>query len=133
MDIERAVTASLLGDVEERDGGFIARCSFAPDFAGFGGHFPGRPICPAVAQVAAAVRVVERGLGRRLRLTGLSGAKFLLPIGPDTPVTLRCAPRPGAEGLAFDVRIAGDAGPVASFLLLLAEAASGPLRRTVNP
>lgn len=118
--IDRAVAMTLEGEVERTPEGFAGRFRLPDDFLGFSGHFPGFPVCPAVVQLAAAESVIERGLGRPLRLVGADSAKFLSPLGPGLPVEVRCAERAGAEGIVYDVRMTADSGPVSSFVLRLA-------------
>jgi 3-hydroxymyristoyl/3-hydroxydecanoyl-(acyl carrier protein) dehydratase len=63
----------------------------AADHPAFDGHFPGRPVLPGVALLAA---VLEAGAGepRLAECIGsaprLSVAKFLAPVGPGASLTL---------------------------------------------
>ncbi len=52
------------------------------------GHFPGRPLVPAVLLLNCVVRALRERLGG-LRLTTLQGAKFLLPVLPEARVDLQ--------------------------------------------
>jgi 3-hydroxyacyl-[acyl-carrier-protein] dehydratase len=74
---------------------------FAPDFLGFGGHFPGAPVLPAAVQLMLGRHVLERWRGQACRLVGLSQAKFLKRIGPDERVLVACRllPLPPLAGL----------------------------------
>ncbi|MFI4978851.1 MAG: 3-hydroxyacyl-ACP dehydratase FabZ family protein [Nevskiales bacterium] len=51
------------------------------------GHFPGRPVVPAVLLLELAVTALREQLGP-LRISGAPGAKFLLPVLPDQPLIL---------------------------------------------
>jgi len=118
--IDQALAKAIEGEVERTPEGFAGRFRLPDDFPGFSGHFPGFPICPAVAQLAAATLLVERGLGRPLRLLGADSAKFLAPLGPGLPVEVRLTECAGAGTLVYDVRMTADSGTVSSFVLRLA-------------
>ena len=76
--------------------------SIPADHPAFAGHFPGRPIVPAVVLLAEALAAIEgESSGVRGPLT-LTNAKFLLPVGPDTPLTL--SHRATANGWQFEIR-----------------------------
>ena len=60
---------------------------FAADSAVFAGHFPGHPVLPAVVQVLM-VQVVLEEIGQPAQLASVPQAKFLTPLGPDTPIML---------------------------------------------
>lgn len=63
---------------------------FSGDEEFFLGHFPGNPVLPATVQIAAALRIGERLLGRTLKLVEVTRAKFTSPAGPghDLRITL---------------------------------------------
>lgn len=75
-------------------GAFSAQCLFPEDFAGFKGHFPGRPILPGVCLIQAALAALESRLGRPVRLTRVVSAKWLAPVPPDKTLDLACEERP---------------------------------------
>jgi len=72
----------------------------------FDGHFPGRPILPAVALLAEVMDALERATGTESRDWKLESAKFASPVGPGTRLAIR-----GHEGSSgrvhFEIR-AGD-------------------------
>ena len=58
-DLTAAIRAAAVGDIERRaDGSIRQRYVFNADFPGFSGHFPGRPILPAVVQIMATTLLV---------------------------------------------------------------------------
>lgn len=61
------------------------------DHPAFDGHFPGRPVLPAVLLLGFVIDAAERGLGRQLAIAGLPWAKFLAPLlpGDNAAVSLR--------------------------------------------
>jgi hypothetical protein len=69
---------------------------FPSSFAGFGGHFPGNPLLPAVLQLAAARYGAGRLLGRPLTLSTLEKVKFKGVVRPDDAIILRLQQRAGA-------------------------------------
>ena len=58
----------------------------APDSPYFAGHFPGRPILPAVATIEMSLKWLGQRLTRKLQLKEVKNAKFMSPISPDTKV-----------------------------------------------
>ena len=61
---------------------------FPPDSPVFAGHFPNKPVLPAVVQVMM-VQEALAALGHTGQLQGVRQAKFLSPIGPNLPLELR--------------------------------------------
>ncbi len=111
-DLSEAIRAAAVGDIERRaDGSFRQRYVFRPEFPGFSGHFPGRPILPAVLQIMAASLLVEAATGQRLLSAAIERAKFVQPIVPGAVVEITCRRLPGAAdrslGNAHRLRQAG--------------------------
>jgi 3-hydroxymyristoyl/3-hydroxydecanoyl-(acyl carrier protein) dehydratase len=52
------------------------------------GHFPGRPIVPAVVLLDRAIAVAEEWLARPVRVTSLQQAKFTRPLLPEQTACL---------------------------------------------
>jgi 3-hydroxymyristoyl/3-hydroxydecanoyl-(acyl carrier protein) dehydratase len=75
----------------------------------FEGHFEGRPVLPAVAQLDPLVvplcRDVWRDLGAPRRMTRL---KFRRTIGPGTELIVRLDRKGDARTVAFSIEQAGD-------------------------
>jgi 3-hydroxyacyl-[acyl-carrier-protein] dehydratase len=70
--------------------GLTARFLFPGDFVGFQGHFPERPVLPAVCKIQAAVAMLEAWKERRLRLDEIVLAKFAAPVTCDEEAVFLC-------------------------------------------
>lgn len=90
----------FLIEAADADGGAAYLVYVHPGIRWFGGHFPGRPILPGVAQIDwAARRGGDLGFAGQT-FTGLSGIKFAAPVAPGAVLALTLtSPRPGR--LAF--------------------------------
>ena len=118
-DLTEAIRAAAVGEIERRaDGSVRQRYVFCDDFPGFSGHFPGRPILPAVLQIMAANQLVEAATGQRLVSAAIERAKFVQPIVPGAIVEITCRRLPGAADL-WETRIDSDRQAAASFYLTL--------------
>jgi len=124
-DLTGAIRAAAIGEIERRaDGSVRQRYVFNADFPGFSGHFPGRPILPAVLQIMAANQLVEAATEQRLLSAAIERAKFLQPIVPGAVVEITCRRLPGAADL-WEARIDADRQAAASFYLTLRVPAVG--------
>ena len=123
--MSEAIRAAAIGEIERRaDGSVRQRYVFNADFPGFSGHFPGRPILPAVLQIMAANQLVEAATEQRLLSAAIERAKFLQPIVPGAVVEITCRRLPGAADL-WEARIDSDRQAAASFYLTLRAPAAG--------
>ncbi|MCL7487571.1 MAG: hypothetical protein M8357_05280 [Desulfobulbaceae bacterium] len=87
--IEQSLIDECLQTVTEDDSGVVTGVfTFAPDFPAFEGHFPGKPVLPAVVQLAAVRFLAASYLGKPLLLVTVNRAKFKTMIGPEEPVTI---------------------------------------------
>lgn len=65
----------------------VAPGRIAADHPCLAGHFPGRPVVPAVVLLEFTVRALSDALGRRVRLAAVPAVKFLNPLLPEQPFT----------------------------------------------
>jgi len=89
------------------------------------GHFAGRPILPAVAQLELARATLSIATGGRLALRRVPALKLRNTLTPEMPVELQL----GAEGEGGARRFAllSDDGPISSGSLAFVPAAADPL------
>ena len=128
MDKISAELAAAMTDLRDTDGTWQAMFCLPPDFIGFAGHFPGRPIVPAVAQIQMACVVLaaskKSDCGAGPCHTGhparVDNAKFTRPIGPGEAVTVTVAPT-GASRWKALARVNGE--KAAEFTLTLKDTA----------
>lgn len=86
----------------------------AADHPAFAGHFPGRPILPAVVLLSEVLAAIEADTGLPPPEWTVASCKFTQPVSPGIALTL--AHERTAEGsVRFEVRSAG--GTVASGIL----------------
>jgi 3-hydroxyacyl-[acyl-carrier-protein] dehydratase len=98
-----------------------ARFLFPAAFVGFQGHFPGRPILPAVCKIQAALAMLEASREREVRLREIVSAKFLSPVTCGEEVLVRCAVamQEGGQGVV-KATVARNGESVAKFRLRVA-------------
>lgn len=72
---------------QQTDRGWEKEYIFPQSFLGFQGHFPGRPILPAVVQVMIFRESIAEKLNQNLEIETITRAKFLKVINPETSVT----------------------------------------------
>ncbi len=124
-DLKRAIAAAAVGAPEAGPGDATARrFRFDPGFLGFAGHFPGRPVLPAVAQFLAGVLVAEDRAGGLLHLAAVERAKFHRVLGPGEEVRVECRPRGGDGALQVTVSAGGELA--AAFVLRFAGGGEAP-------
>ena len=87
---------------------------FPHDFPAFKGHFPGRPILPAVVQLAATRLLAAKQTGQKLLAAGVRQAKFKKTIGPGMPLTIRLQIKPDNDDVfSVSFTISTDQGTAA--------------------
>jgi 3-hydroxyacyl-[acyl-carrier-protein] dehydratase len=84
--VGKEIIASINSMAAKPDGEVEALLSFAPDFVGFSGHFPGYPVLPAVLAIYSGWLLAELSQGQELELCYVKRAKFVAPIHPHDKV-----------------------------------------------
>ena len=88
-----ALTATFQPGVEDSAAQQVLEATLIvpADHPAFDGHFPGRPLLPAVVLLGLVIDAAERGFGRPLNIAGMPWAKFLAPLlpGDGAAVSLR--------------------------------------------
>lgn len=87
----RAQIRHCMSDLRESgDSQARARFVFPAEFIGFQGHFPGRPVLPAVCEIQAAVAMLEAWTKKRVKLREIISAKFSTPVTCDEELVYSC-------------------------------------------
>jgi len=89
---------AAMGAITSEPGELRASFTFGPDFVGFQGHFPGRPILPGVCEVQAALLLVEAHLHRPVRLRQIERARFSAPATCGERLDFHCTTKVDAAG-----------------------------------
>lgn len=83
--------------------------AFPRSHPAFDGHFPGRPIVPAVALLAEVMAALEAATGRPAEQWSIANAKFVRPAGPGATLTLSIEERSfqirGPDGIVATGRL----------------------------
>jgi 3-hydroxyacyl-[acyl-carrier-protein] dehydratase len=109
--LNQAVRAAAVEAPHATGAGCAAgRYRFDPDFAGFSGHFPERPLLPAVVEIMAALQVAGEAWGDPgSDVLFVEKAKFLRPVAPGEEVEVRCERKPFGQGTGVEAKVfAGD-------------------------
>jgi 3-hydroxyacyl-[acyl-carrier-protein] dehydratase len=111
-------SAAIIAPFLDETGTGVGRYRFDEAFAGFRGHFPERPILPAVVQIMAALHVAGE-VWKGVSDTSLSveRAKFTLPIVPGDEIEVRCGMKRLGAGTGIEVRISVRDASASSMLL----------------
>jgi 3-hydroxyacyl-[acyl-carrier-protein] dehydratase len=120
--LKTAISLSATGPVRETEQGtFVKSYSFAPDFIGFSGHFPGYPVLPAFLQVLTVLSTAEEVRGRPLTLISIVKAKFRIEIHPGQAVEVQYRERAVREATGFEATLTVAEGLAASLLLTVSD------------
>ncbi len=71
------------------------------------GHFPGRPILPAVAQLALLTQVVRESWGREVSICSIRDLRFRMPLVPEAQIEVRVGADKGDAESRFGIFCAG--------------------------
>jgi 3-hydroxyacyl-[acyl-carrier-protein] dehydratase len=86
----REIEQCMSGLTEAEGNELTARFLFPATFIGFKGHFPDRPVLPAVCEIQAAIAVLEAWDRAEVRLGEIVSAKFFAPVTCGEEVVVRC-------------------------------------------
>lgn len=105
----------VTGSVQD---GFSTRITFPPEFVGFKGHFPGRPVLPGVCLIQTAVVTLSRALNQSVELKRLVSAKWMAPVLPGEEIALSLSIKDHENSLmGVRVTVTRGGGKVAEFSL----------------
>lgn len=118
------ITLAILQSITnftKHDAGFTAFFSFLPDFIGFDGHFPGKPILPAMVQLMAGHVACCQAHARTLKVIKIGKAKFVKPVLPNQEIELKGLLAEKARTPAYTIQLFHKGEVVSSFQIELAE------------
>ncbi|MEI6564336.1 MAG: hypothetical protein WCO42_08555 [bacterium] len=72
--------------------------AFPPEFSGFRGHFPGRPVLPGVCMVQTALVALGATHQTTIRLRRLVAAKWMAPVLPGEELGFTLRVKEGESG-----------------------------------
>jgi 3-hydroxyacyl-[acyl-carrier-protein] dehydratase len=73
----------------------------------FEGHFPGRPILPAIGQLAMLTGLLQHVTGSAVSLTGVDGLRLSRPVLPGDRVEVRLEAPRTSGAVRFEIRCKG--------------------------
>ncbi|MFA5394207.1 MAG: hypothetical protein WC338_07140 [Candidatus Ratteibacteria bacterium] len=117
QEIEKCMS-SLKHDSE---GKITARFVFPPEFSGFKGHFPGRPVLPGVCSVQAVTAIFKALKKEEVKLRKIVLAKFFTPVSPGQELFFACrnAKEESGQSLIKASVVNGDGKKIAELQLKL--------------
>ena len=126
--LQQAVrSAAVLRPFLDETGSAVGRYCFEEAFVGFRGHFPGRPLLPAVVQIMAALHVAGAvWKGASEGALSVDRAKFTLPVVPGDEMEVRCEMKRLKGGTGIEARMSVRGKPASSFLLFPAFGEEAP-------
>jgi len=100
---------SLLKEIKATNGNHIEALGDVPaDSPWFSGHFPGEPILPGVALVAAVKQaILEEALkkGMQLQLHSLRRVRFMQPVRPGDKLSISINSEDAGDDVSFSFKI----------------------------
>ena len=75
---------------QDSDGKITARFVFPPEFIGFKGHFPNRPVLPGVCSIQAVTAIFKTLKKEEIRLREIVLAKFFTPVSANQELFFEC-------------------------------------------
>jgi len=106
---------------EAEKGTLTARFVFPAEFLGFQGHFPGKPVLPAVCEIQGAVAMLEAWKKTGVVLREIILAKFSAPVTCDEEVVYACSMgMEDRDGAVVKATLSKDGRRIARFKLRVA-------------
>jgi len=91
----------------ETESGWTVQTSLTAESPYLRGHFPGRPILPAVAQLAALTQATRSAWDREVHLSAIKDLRFRQPLFPGAELELRLGAFAGADDTRFGIFLEG--------------------------
>lgn len=66
---------------------------FPPQFSGFAGHFPGKPVVPGVCMIQSVAVLLEDWHRRAVQVIEVQKTRFAAPAGPGDVLEIECRSR----------------------------------------
>ncbi len=101
------------------DRGWEKEYVFPQSFLGFQGHFPGKPVLPAVVQIMIFRESIAEELAQPLEIVKMTRAKFLKVISTDVSVTATWTLKETDEGFLCRCLLESEGERASSFNLTL--------------
>ncbi|MFA6714716.1 MAG: hypothetical protein WCS27_05030 [Victivallaceae bacterium] len=108
MNISKEISSALRNAGREKDGTICGDAVFPPEFAGFKGHFPDKAIVPGVCLLEAVGILLEKVLGKKLKLEKVLSVKFLNIIQPDELINFKIKIDEKADKLIANCKVFKD-------------------------
>ena len=110
----------------DSDGKITARFAFFPEFIGFKGHFPNRPVLPGVCSIQAVTAIFKAFKKEEVRLREIVSAKFFTPVSPNQELFFECrsTKEENDQLLVKVLVISGDGKKIAELQLKLSSGAA---------
>ena len=115
--------------IREADGSITAEVVIDTADPWFDGHFPGKPVLPAVAQLALVRELIRSTVVQDAEVAGFRRVKFKEMIQPGEPLSISVAGKKGPDDVfAFKVVCAGRLACSGS--MILRRGAPGPKEKS---
>ena len=88
--IFQEIEKCMSGLTRDSDGKITARFIFPPEFIGFKGHFPNRPVLPGVCSIQAVTAIFKTLRKKEVKLREIVLAKFFTPVSANQELFFEC-------------------------------------------
>jgi 3-hydroxyacyl-[acyl-carrier-protein] dehydratase len=119
----RSIKECMSNLSSNRNGLLSADFTFAEDFLGFKGHFPGKPILPGVCKIQAAMLMLKESRKKNFVLKEIMLAKFFSPVLCNERISFSIKEEEGPnEEILVKVEVTGKGKKIAELHLRIAQA-----------